>query len=139
MTARNDLLEKAEVIFQAFSGQVAQHPFAYAMLMQALLFYLQETKEIVFTGPRDESGLPAVGKRLQPLFLPEAVLIFHDEQAEEGLWQRLAPYVLEQRSIAGKPTVYLCKNFACQEPVTDLDKVAKQLSWEKERNRHSSI
>ncbi len=135
---RNDLLEKAEGIFQAFSGQVSQHPFAYAMLMQALLFYLQETKEIVFTGPRDESGLPTIGKRLQSLFLPEAVLIYHDEQAEEGLWQRLVPYISTHRSIDGKPTVYLCRNYACQEPATDFDKVAEQLLWQKGKSGRRS-
>ena len=132
ITARNDLFEKAERIFQAFSGQVARQPFAYAMLLQALLFYLQETKEIVFTGPRDESGLPVIGRKLQPLFLPEAVLIYHDETVDEALWRRLAPYIPTHRSIGGKPTVYLCKNFACQEPATDFDKVACQLSWKGE-------
>lgn len=126
ITARNDFLDKGEAILRHFSVQVAQYPFAYTQLLHALLFMLQETKEILFTGPRGADGIPEIGKMLQQVYLPEAVLIYHDEN-ESTRMEQIAPYIGYQKSIDGKPTLYICQNYACRKPTTDYQEAIKSL------------
>lgn len=126
ITARNDFLDKGEAILRHFSVQVAQYPFAYTQLLHALLFMLQETKEILFTGPRGADGIPEIGKMLQQVYLPEAVLIYHDEN-ESTRMERIAPYISNQKSMDGKPTLYICQNYACRKPTTDYQEAIKSL------------
>lgn len=120
ITARNDYLEKGEGILLTFSSQISHDPFAYTMMLQALLFVLQDTKEIVFTGTRNEHGIPELAARLQSVYLPEAVLIYHDEQNPEKI-RAISPYIVEQRSLNNQPTIYICENYSCHEPTTDIE------------------
>jgi hypothetical protein len=126
ITARNDFLDKGEAILRHFSVQVAQYPFAYTQLLHALLFMLQETKEILFTGPRGADGIPEIGRMLQQVYLPEAVLIYHDEN-ESTRMEQIAPYIGHQKSMDGKPTLYICQNYACRKPTTDYQEAIKSL------------
>jgi uncharacterized protein YyaL (SSP411 family) len=126
ITARNDFLDKGEAILRHFSVQVAQYPFAYTQLLHALLFMLQETKEILFTGPRGADGIPEIGRMLQQVYLPEAVLIYHDEN-ESTRMERIAPYIGNQKSMDGKPTLYICQNYTCRKPTSDYQEAIKSL------------
>jgi uncharacterized protein YyaL (SSP411 family) len=60
--------------------------------------------EIVMAGALDAGMLAAVRRR----FLPNSVVA----RAQD------APVPME--AISGKPTVYVCENFACHLPVTDV-------------------
>jgi uncharacterized protein YyaL (SSP411 family) len=128
ITARNDYLEKGEGILHTFSSQISHYPFAYTMMLQALLFVLQDTKEIVFTGTRNEHGIPELAARLQSIYLPEAVLIYHDEQNPEKI-RAISPFIGEQRSLNNQPTIYICENYSCHEPTTDIEAAIHNLRY----------
>jgi uncharacterized protein YyaL (SSP411 family) len=38
------------------------------------------------------------------------------------------PFAKDQKSIGGKPTAYVCKNYVCQLPTTDIKKLSELLS-----------
>lgn len=118
MFDRQDFYEVADGILTRFSAQIAQIPFSHSMALQALLYKLQKKKEIIFTGKRMQYSLPEIGRIVQQRYLPESILLYHDEDAQHSLYKQIS-YLQEYKSIDGKPTLYVCENFACQAPTTD--------------------
>jgi len=51
-------------------------------------------------------------------YLPNKVMLWRSSNDADAL-ARLAPYTKGQKSIAGKATAYVCKNFQCNQPTTD--------------------
>jgi len=63
--------------------------------------------------------LSALGRR----FLPNKVLLLHPEGEGEDAIERLVPFVKEQRKIKGTATAYVCENYRCKLPTTDVAKM----------------
>jgi uncharacterized protein YyaL (SSP411 family) len=94
-------------------------------MLQAFQFDFDGPAEVFVTGPKDASQ--EMVKRLWKSFLPNKVLIFAEESQLKDL-ATVAPWVEGRGSQGGKPTVYVCRNYTCQLPVTDFDKVLELLN-----------
>jgi uncharacterized protein len=53
-------------------------------------------------------------------FLPFTVVVFKDEEAVAAGLTSIAAYTEGQIMIEDKATAYVCENFSCRAPVTDL-------------------
>ena len=103
ITGREDFRLSAERALQAFGPRFAAAPTAAPQMLVARMFATGRPMEIVLAGPQDIGMLAAIHGR----FLPNAVLM----RAEQ------AP--LAMPALRGKPTAYVCENYACKLPVTD--------------------
>jgi uncharacterized protein YyaL (SSP411 family) len=54
------------------------------------------------------------------------VLVFRPE-GEGAAIAKLVPYTKEQTGKDGKATAYICRNFACQLPTTEIQKMRELL------------
>jgi hypothetical protein len=55
-------------------------------------------------------------------FLPDKVLAAADDNVPE-----VASLTQGKTSIGGMPTVYICQNFACRSPITEIEALKKEL------------
>ncbi len=121
--------ERAEQCAKAFSSQVRNAPRAYTQFMVGLDFFLGPTHEIVIAGEAQSKGTRAMLRALSDGFRPRQVVV-HRPPGETQILV-LAPYTKAQVPMGGKPTAYVCENFACQAPVTDVAAMLKALEPKK--------
>ena len=55
-------------------------------------------------------------------------IIFRPATEEEPEVAKLAPFVRNQGLVKGKPAVYVCRNQACELPVTSVEDLVKTLA-----------
>ena len=68
-------------------------------------------------------------------FLPNKVVAFHPLKGEEARKiEALSPFKKNQLSMDSKTTAYVCKNYVCDFPTTDISKFKKLL--EKYQGHH---
>ena len=117
----------ASTIGKVFSGKVAQAPMGYTQLLSAVDFGLGPSYEIVIVGDRNSEDTQAMLQRLQEFFIPSKVILLKplDSQAKEIV--KIAPFTETQMAIDGKATAYVCQNYACEAPTTDLTKMVSAL------------
>ncbi|HXG36969.1 MAG TPA: thioredoxin domain-containing protein [Dehalococcoidia bacterium] len=98
---------------------MSKQPSGSGHWLCALDFYLSTPVEIAIIGRREQAeGL------LAPVykgFLPNRVLV-GSESAKEGI-----PLLEDREMLSGRPTAYVCQNYACQQPVDSAEKLAAQL------------
>jgi uncharacterized protein YyaL (SSP411 family) len=101
----------ARKTLQLFSAHLYRAPHAVPQMLCALDFALGKPKQIVLAGKPSDAMLQVFRGR----YLPNKVVMMATEQAE--------PRPL----IDGKPTVYVCVNFACKLPTNDPEQLKKLL------------
>jgi hypothetical protein len=89
-------------------------------MLAALDFYLEKPKEIVVVGDTGDPRFKEIVEKLRSSYLPNKTV----QLAEPGKpLHELLPMLQGKGQIDGKPTVYVCHNFTCSQPVTEWEQV----------------
>lgn len=115
----------AERTIGNFSDFIEHSPLSFAQMLIALDFKERSVKEIVLVKPNDETNNLFLDT-LQNQFYPNRVIAQLSENNQTE-WQKLIPWTENRKLIEGKVTAYVCQNFTCQLPTTDVDEFLKQL------------
>jgi hypothetical protein len=124
LTGDHLLEEKAQQTIGAFAEGINQHPTAYTFFLTAALFYQQPGRDIVIVGKREKEDVRAMMETINDRFLPDTLLVFKD--LREKIPDELIPFTKDIVMKGNKATVYICENFSCQQPITDI-KVLKDI------------
>ena len=132
ITGRQGYLQKAESIGKAFSGSVNRYPPGHAHLMVALEYALHPNYEIVIAGKPRAKDTRAMLTALRKPFLPGKVVVLRptDKEAAAEII-RMAPYTEFMVPKDGKATAYVCTNFVCKLPTTEISQMLANLQVEK--------
>ncbi|MBI3551014.1 MAG: thioredoxin domain-containing protein [Elusimicrobia bacterium] len=119
-TGRKDLREAAERTLERFGPLMAQRGMAQAYMLCAADFALSKPRQIVIAGGADEPGTAALLKEVNGRFMPVKILLRVDDSNRERL-AKLLPFLKTVVPVGGKPTAYVCENYACKLPTNDLE------------------
>jgi uncharacterized protein YyaL (SSP411 family) len=123
-TGREDYLKRAEKTLRIYHDAMEQQPFGFARMLSALDFYLEKPKEIVVVGEKNDPNVQEVLNKIRALFLPNNTI----QLVEPGKpLDEISPLLQGKGQVDGKPTVYLCHNFTCSQPVTEWEDLRKLL------------
>ncbi len=118
ITGSETYQKTADQLFAAFAGFVERSPSGCDVLLSALDFALGPTLEIVVAGKRGDPATEALLAHLHTQYLPNKVLLFRSTDVEKPPIATIAPFLENQGLVQGKPAAYVCKNQACELPVT---------------------
>ena len=119
-TGKKEYRDRADAILKCFAGVLGQGGSNFPLMLQAFQFDFYGPTEVLVAGPRGASG-----KMLEIFwrnFLPNRVLVYTEEKSLKSLTE-LIPWTEGRQAQGGKPTAYVCKNYHCQLPVTDENKI----------------
>jgi hypothetical protein len=111
LSGREDFLKAAERTLEAFSTRLTSGGAGVPQMLCGLSYALSKPMEIVLAGPLDPAMLASIRRR----FLPNAAIAVAAD----------APTPMP--AIGEKSTVYVCQNFACHLPVTEISKLDELL------------
>jgi uncharacterized protein YyaL (SSP411 family) len=127
ITADTKLEEMADGLERAFSKLVQKIPSGYTQFLSALDFELGPSYEVVIAGKRDSVDTAQMLEELWTYFIPNKVLIFRSEGDNPEI-TNLAAYTKTQIPIEGKATAYVCQNYECQLPTTEINEMLRMLN-----------
>jgi len=112
----------AERALATITPFTARYPTAFAQWLQAMDFALADVAEVAIVGalgdPATEALLAVAGG-----FVPNRVVATASDGDASSV-----PLLHDRPRRDGKPTAYVCRGFACRQPVTDPDALAAQLA-----------
>ena len=120
ITGNTNWAELAEKTIRAFSEDVNRTPTGYTLMLTGFMFDTQNSKEIVIVGDSRNRNTTKFLHTIRASYAPHKVLLFKDTSVSDNRLEQLANWTSTQNSINGKPTAYVCKNFACNQPTSDL-------------------
>ncbi len=131
LTGDENYHDYATELFKLTNGFMRKYPQAFGRALAAFDFYLNPTKEIVVIGDKNADDTKQLLRAIWTRYIPNKVVVLAQENDQEAV--ALVPLVQDREMIAGKATVYVCENFACQQPVTTIEDLNRQLDGETQR------
>jgi uncharacterized protein YyaL (SSP411 family) len=128
ITGNLDLEKKAEEIIIHFSKQVREVPMAHSQLLSAIDFMVGPSLEIVVIGDPNLETTREMISLIRREFIPNKVLIFLPAGKEHERIYTLAPFLNNMKPVANHPTVYICEQYSCKQPITEISDLKKALS-----------
>lgn len=126
ITGKPDYAKRTGELVTAFASEVARNPMVYPLILCGLDFERGPSFEIVVSGKVESEDTEKMLSAIWQPFLPSKVIVFRPDEDPDPIG-KLAPYTLEQVSQDGKATVYVCRDFTCQLPTTDISKALSEL------------
>ncbi len=114
-TDRADFRETAERTLRAFASQLISAGAEVPQMLVAHAFALARPREIVLAGPPGDASMHAMLTAIRRRFLPNSVIMMADVIAKP------------MPAIDGRPTAYVCENYACKLPTSNLAKLEEEL------------
>lgn len=127
ITGRRDWDERAKKTMTVFSQRLESMPEALPQMVAALDFSLSTSRQIIIAGARDAPDTRALLRLVNERFIPNRILLLADGAAGQrqlALWN---PFIESVSPIHGKATAYICENFVCKLPASDLETVRRLL------------
>jgi hypothetical protein len=127
LTGDSELARRADSVAAAFARDLEAAPVAHCHLAAALQTAAGPSLEVVIAGDPGDEATRQLVEVVRAQYLPDAaVLLVPDGEAGRTI-RRLAPFTEHHAPIDGKPAAYLCRDFSCQQPTTDPQRLAAML------------
>ncbi|MBE9503367.1 MAG: thioredoxin domain-containing protein [Proteobacteria bacterium] len=127
LTVNTGFEEKAATIGRAFSAKVNASPSAYTQLISAVDFAMGPSYEVVIVGDANSEDTKEMLKTLGRAYIPNKVVLHRPTDQESSEIAELAEYAIYHKSIGGKATAYVCLNYQCNMPTTEVDEMLTML------------
>ncbi len=119
LTADSSVEQQAADVMARFAVEARQVPEGMLHMLSALLLAETPAREIVLAGPLDQGNGPAILALIRQHFRPNTVVLRRDAER--------IPFTRPYRPLHDKATAYICENFQCHEPTTEVRKVRQLL------------
>ncbi len=122
ITGKAEYEERAWALGESFSREVEKIPVAYTFFLSALIFAFSSSL-VVIAGNKRSKDTIAMIKALRENFLPNKVLLLSsDEELSD-----IAEFTGELKSIGGRATAYICRDYSCSPPTTSIEEMLERL------------
>ena len=122
LTGNQDHLQAAERTLQAAAEVLSRSPAAAGQMLIALDFYLSEVQEIVLVGNSADPEMAQVLQHFHQAYFPNRVIAFRDSRLESTA-SILDPLFQGRESVSTTPTLFVCQDYVCQQPVSGRDEI----------------
>ena len=123
-----DLIEKAKTTFSLYDHAMKTAPSGSAQMLCGVDFLIDTPKEIAIIGNPLSEQTQEILKDIHRRFVPNKVVALLNPNTEDRQKiEELIPLLASKTSIDGKTTIYVCQNYACQLPTTDVGDLDKLL------------
>lgn len=106
------------MLTHSYGHSLRQNPSGHIYFIDVLTGALKQGYDIIICGRDDDPVTRRMLADAQKYYTPYSTIIFISDTNQRVL-QTLAPYLENYHDLSGLPTGYLCRNRACEKPVTD--------------------
>ncbi len=126
ITANNDWRQKAEQTIGVFSRVLSRRPDVLPQMLLALDWLLSTPKEIIIAGDIHQIDTQHLVQEVNSVYMPNRIILLADGKDNQAYLAQFLPFMKTMKMIDNKTTVFVCENFACNLPTSDIT-VMRQL------------
>ncbi len=119
---RPELHDKAVRTLRLYYHQMDVMPTGSGQLLCELAFLLSTPKEIAIIGNKEDAKTKAMLAAMHGMYLPNKVVALCEPTEESQL-----PLLVNKPQVENSATAFVCENYVCQEPTTDVDAFVEML------------
>ena len=107
---------------RSHATQAAENPFAFGYLLNVIFLAIQKPTEITIINTQNLELVSTLNKK----FIPESIMVQIDNRNELDMLSKL-PFFAGKQFSEDKTSVFVCKNFSCSLPLTNMTDIEESL------------
>jgi uncharacterized protein YyaL (SSP411 family) len=123
----DEYVGRAERTLGRYGPRMGAAARAVPMMLAALASWHAEHAQVVMVGPRERDDTRTLALELARHYRPFAVVVPVGGNEDQQRLSRLMPFISAMAMRDSNATAYVCRDFACREPVIDPESLARQL------------
>ena len=127
ITGSTQWVDLADKALKAFTKQARNSPTGFAHMLTGFMFDLKDPKELVIVADGDAPEIQELIQQIRGNYSPNKVVLFKDMSDPDPLTE-IASWTKAHSMMDGKPTFYVCENFSCKRPTTNIKTVLNYLN-----------
>lgn len=129
LTSLTDYEVYANNQLKYFSESISKAPSSASLFLSAFEFMIGPSYEIIIAGNRKNPETQNIINSIKQKFIPNKVLLLKDSTDLD--YSLPYEYLNSYKQINSKPTIYICKNFICNLPTTNINEALRLLGVSK--------
>jgi hypothetical protein len=125
LTGHTEYETLADQTLRSFSSILNRMPSGFTQALQALQFLQGGACDIVIAGDRDLPDTQAMIRAVRSVYQPNRTVILKEPGCTDV--ETIAPFTADMTAVNGKCAVYICRDFSCEQPLTDPQAVRAAL------------
>jgi uncharacterized protein len=109
-----EMARRGSFVLETLAEPMAQHPLAFGHALTAADMVVHGPVEIALVGDPGEAGFRSLAATVAGRFIPSRVVVGAAPGSAPDL-----PLLDRRDQRDGTPTAYVCRGYACQQPVTE--------------------
>ena len=126
MTGNQEYKKYAINTLKYFSNISKQSLTGFSHMTTGFMFDYKDPIELVIVGDGEKVDLRILSNKINEVYYPNKIILFKDASSDSHL-EKIAPWVKDYKMIDNKTTYYLCKNFSCERPTTNIKTILNNL------------
>ena len=120
---RADFREAAIGAIRAYGRHLTRYPRGFAKSLAVVDFLTEGPIELALVGEQNDPNFSAIQGAMRTAYLPNRIIaVTHRSDGGSA-----HPLLAGKQTVAGRAALYVCRNFSCQQPLTDAVAVAEVL------------
>jgi len=116
-----ELIEKGNKLIESFSTNVGNMPSAHTYFMASLDYQVGPSYLVVVAGDSQSKDTLSMLESLTSRFIPNVMVVLNPSDKDSTELIQISEVIKNQVSINDKATAYVCFNYSCKDPITNID------------------
>jgi hypothetical protein len=130
MLDKKEWWDMAEQTLRLFGNRLQSAPHAMPQMLAAIDFSLDKPKQIIIAGKPNAPDTRVMLRAVHERFIPNKILLLADGDKGQAYLGKSLPFIESMAMIDSKATAYICENYACQLPTTEVGVMVQLLERE---------
>ncbi|MDW7771837.1 MAG: thioredoxin domain-containing protein [Desulfobulbaceae bacterium] len=128
LTGNDDWRERAEETMESFGSIINMYPDALPLMLCAGMMNREKPTQVVVAGPPARKDTLAMITGAFSVYDPGMIILHADGSRNQEFLAKYLPFIKSMEMVADKATAYVCRDFTCKMPVTEIDALVSQLT-----------
>ncbi|HLQ70523.1 MAG TPA: thioredoxin domain-containing protein [Bacillota bacterium] len=125
LTGETSYLDKVEAMYYAFFNALDRQASVSVYFLMSLLVTENHTKEVVVLGANQDTTTKSFIDAIREAYLPGVVMLVAENPEDLS---EAAPFAASYKKLQNDTTIYICEDFACQKPTTDIKHALRMIT-----------
>lgn len=123
---REEWRRAAVSAIRAYGRQITRYPRAFAKSLAVVDFLTEGPVELAIVGDESQDGVRALREAVARCYLPNRIVATGSPSRPSSL-----PLLKDRPAVSGRPTLYICRNYTCRQPIIDPRSVEEALQTDR--------
>ncbi|MEX2189959.1 MAG: thioredoxin domain-containing protein, partial [Bacteroidota bacterium] len=133
MTNNDRYRQLADASLVSFGERMLTTPQGLAQFLVALDFSLSKPKQIIIAGKAGDPHTARLLNEVHSRFIPNKIILLADGGKGQEVLASYIPFLQSVTMLNGRSTAYICEDYACKLPTSEVRTVAQILDGGKAR------